>query len=87
MEKDCEKAWTDELEECEEALPRLREGDLEKASRLYNAKKRSGMRRIPPESPLGFDKRNKWRNRGILGESGAEWQINGRNKLVRPCFS
>ena len=26
--------WNEELKECEEALPRLKEGDLEKASRL-----------------------------------------------------
>ena len=33
------KPWrNDELKECEEALPRLKEGDLENASRLYKAK-------------------------------------------------
>ena len=38
------KPWrSDELQECEEALPRLKEGDLDKASRLYSAKNRSGM--------------------------------------------
>ena len=34
-----EKPWRhDELRECEEALPRLKEGDLEKTSRWYKAK-------------------------------------------------
>ena len=46
----------EELKECEEALPKLKEGDLEKASRLYKAKNRSGMRRIPPQSASGLDK-------------------------------
>ena len=33
------KPWrSEELKECEEALPRLKEGDLDKASRLYKAK-------------------------------------------------
>ena len=31
------------------------------------------MRRIPPESSLGLDRRNERGNCGILGESGAEW--------------
>ena len=33
------KPWrNEELKECEEALPRSEEGDLEKTSRLYKAK-------------------------------------------------
>ena len=33
------KPWrNEELKECEEALPRLKECDLEKASKLYKAK-------------------------------------------------
>ena len=35
------KPWRNkELRRCEEALPRLREGDLEKASRMYKEKNR-----------------------------------------------
>ena len=33
------KQWrNEELKECEETLPRLKEGDLDRASRLYKAK-------------------------------------------------
>ena len=39
-----DKPWRNEdLRKCEEAPPRLKEGDLEKASRLYKARTRSGM--------------------------------------------
>ena len=34
----------------------------------------SGMRRIPPKSPPGFDKRNK-RSGGILGKSETKWEM------------
>ena len=54
------KPWrNEELKECEEALPRLKEGDLEKASRLYKAKNRCGMRRIPN---LELNERNERKN-------------------------
>ena len=43
-------------------LPSLQEGHLEKVSELYKAK--TG----------GLDKRNKRRNRGVLGNGGAEWK-------------
>ena len=34
-----DKPWrNEELRRCEEALPRLKEGDLESASRMYKAK-------------------------------------------------
>ena len=58
----------DELKKPEEALPRLKECELEKASRLYKAKDRSKMRWLPPMGFPGFDKRNIRRNRGVLGE-------------------
>ena len=38
--------------ECEEAMPRLREGDLEKASRLYKAKTGVGCDGFHPKVPL-----------------------------------
>ena len=42
----------------EEVLPRLKEGELEKSVEAVQGKDKGGMRRLPPESPLGFDKRN-----------------------------
>ena len=42
----------EELKKEEDALPRLTESDLEKASRLHKAKTQSGMRRIPPKGSL-----------------------------------
>ena len=39
-----DKHWrNEELRRCEEALPRLKEGDLEKAPRMHKAKDRSRM--------------------------------------------
>ena len=71
-----DKPWTnEELKKFEEALPRLKECDLEKASGLYKAKNMSGMRRIPPESSLGLDKRSKKGNRRVPAEGGAEWKM------------
>ena len=71
-----DKTWeNEELKKLEEALPRLKECDLDKASRLYKTDNRSGMRRLRPKSLLGFDKRNKRRNRGDLGEGGTKWKM------------
>ena len=42
----------EELKECEEALPRMKEGDLEKASRLYKAKTGAGCDGFHPKVPL-----------------------------------
>ena len=45
-----DKPWrNEELSEGEEALPRLKEGDLEKASRLYKAKTGVGCDGFHPE--------------------------------------
>ena len=33
------------------------------------------MRRIPPKSSSGLDKRGERKNCGILGEGGTEWKI------------
>ena len=49
------KPWrNDELKECEEAFPRLKEGDLEKASTstLYKAKTGVGCDGFHPKVPL-----------------------------------
>ena len=55
-----DKPWRSEkLRRWEEALPRLKEGDLEK----------------PSQSFFGHDKRNERINCGILGEGGAEWHM------------
>ena len=55
-----DKPWNnEELKKLEEAIPRLKECDLEKSIWIVHSKNRSAMRRIPPESSLGLDKRNK----------------------------
>ena len=51
--------WKNEgLKKLEEALPRLKECELEKASKLYKAKTGVGCDGFHPKSSLGFDKRN-----------------------------
>ena len=62
----------EELKKLEEALPSLKECDLEKGFEIVQGGGRSGMRRLPPKSLLGLDKRNKRRNRGALGEGGTK---------------
>ena len=44
------------MKECEEALPRLKEGDLDKASRLYKAKTGVGCDGFHPKVPLDLTK-------------------------------
>ena len=49
------KPWrNEELKECDKALPRMKEDDLEKASRLYKAKTRVGSNGFHPKVPLDF---------------------------------
>ena len=68
------KPWrNDELKECEEALPRLKEGDLDKASRLYSAKTGVGCDGFQPKGPFALDKRNERRKCRVLGEGGTKW--------------
>ena len=51
------KPWrNEESKECEEALPRLKEGDLEKASRLYKAKTGVGCDGFHPKVPVDLTK-------------------------------
>ena len=70
-----DKPWSnEELRRCEEALPRLKEGDLEKTSRTYQTKTGVGSDGFHPKVP-DLTKRNERRNCGILGEGGAEWQM------------
>ena len=48
-----DKSWrNEELKKCEEALPRLKEGNLEKAPRLYRAKTGVGCDGLHPKVPL-----------------------------------
>ena len=51
---------------------------MEKGSRLYKAKTGVGCDGFHPKSP-GFDKRNEWRNRGVLGEGGTKWKVAATN--------
>ena len=44
------------MRNCEEALPRLNEGDLETTSRLYKAKTGVGCDGFHPKVPLGLTK-------------------------------
>ena len=55
-------------------LPRLKECDLKKGFEIVQDENRSGMRRLPPKSLLGLDRRNKRRNRGALREVGLKWK-------------
>ena len=71
-----DKPWIDEeLKEGEEALPRLKEGELEKASKIVQGKNRSGLRWVPSKSCSGLDKRDERRNCRVLGESGTQWHM------------
>ena len=69
-----DKPWrNEELKECEEALPRLKEGDLEKASR-FKTKTGVGHDGFHPKVPLDLTKSDERKSCGILGEGGTEWQ-------------
>ena len=71
-----DKLWKkEELINLEEALPRLKECELEKSVEIVQSKNRSGMRRLPPKRSPGFDKRNEGRNRGVLGEGGTKVKV------------
>ena len=71
------KPWrNEELRKGEEALPRLKECDLGKRHlRLYKAKTGVGCDGFHPKVPLDLTKETRGRNRGVLGESGTEWQM------------
>ena len=64
------------LKKLEEVLPRLKERDLEKVSRLYKDQTGVGCDGFHPNSSSWTQqKRNERRNRGVLGEGGTEWQM------------
>ena len=70
-----DKPWrNEELNECEEALPRLKEGNRKGVNVVQRQKTGVGCDGFHPKVPW-LDKRNKRRNRGVCGESGAEWQM------------
>ena len=46
-----------------------------KGIRIVRGKNRGGSRWIPSKSSFALDQRNERSNCGILGESGAEWQM------------
>ena len=80
------KPWrNEESKECEESLPRLKEGDLDKASRLYKAKRGVGCDGFHPKVPLDLTKERE-ENCGIFWR---RWSrvANGRNKLAQRCSS
>ena len=70
MKKKDERKKMEELpakgKSVEEALPRLKECDVEKASRLYQGKTGVGCDGFHPKVPLDLAKKNKRRNRGVL---------------------
>ena len=65
----------DELKKLEDALPRPKVCDLEKAWTLYKAKTGVGCDGFHPKVSLDFDKRNKRRSNGILGKVETKWQM------------
>ena len=70
------RSWrNEELKTCEEALPRLKEGDLEKVSGLYKAKTGVGCDGFHPKVPLDLTKVDEKKSCGILGEGGTQWQM------------
>ena len=67
-----DKPWKNEkLRKLDKALPRLKEGDLEKASRMKA--KTGGCDGFHPKVLLDLTKETSYC--GILGDGGAEWQI------------
>ena len=73
-----DKPWrNEELRRSEEALPRLKEGDLEKTSRMYKAKTGVGCDGFLTKVLLEEKLWNSWRR----------WSRVGSSKLVRKCCS
>ena len=75
----------DEFKECEEALPTLKEGDLDKASRLCKAKSGVGCDGFHPKVLLHLTKKREEK----VSSSRRRWNrvATGRNKLARRCSS
>ena len=60
------------MKKYEEALPRLKESDLENVSRLNKAKTGVGRDGFHPKVPLDLTKESRGESRGVLEEGGAE---------------
>ena len=75
-----DKRWKYEvLKRLEEALPRVKECELKKLSRLYKAKTGVVCDGFHPKVP-GFDERNEGRSGGILGIGGT------RREMAATCL-
>ena len=71
-----DKPWKiEELRRWEEALPRLKECDLEKTSRMYKAKTEVGCDGFHPKVPLDLTKETRGEIVELLEKGGAEWQM------------
>ena len=81
-----DKPWNEELKKLEEALPRLKECELEKVSRLCKAKTGVGCDGFRPKVHRHLTQSNEKRNRG---SSWKRWSRveHGRNKLVQQYSS
>ena len=75
-----DKLWRNEdLRRWEEALPRFKECDLEKASTMYKAKTGVGRDGFHTKVPLDFTKQTRRRRWSRVS--------NGRNKPAQRCSS
>ena len=80
-----DKRWkNEELKKLEEALPRLKECELEKVSRVHKAKTGVGCDGFHPKIPLDLATETKERSWNFWRRSNSV--ANCRNKLVR-CTS
>ena len=83
-----DKPWKhEESKKLEEALPRLKESDLEEASRLYTAKTGVGCDGFHPKVHLELTKETKGGEIVKFLEKRWNRVENDRNKLVRRCSS
>ena len=69
----------EELKTLEEAPPRVKECELEKASMLYKAKTGVGCDGFHPKVPLDLTKQTRGENRGLLGDGGTKWKMAVKN--------
>ena len=65
----------EELKKLDEASPRLKECDLEKATRLYKARTGVGCDGFNPKIPLDVAKETREEIVEFLEKGGAEWQM------------
>ena len=71
-----DKPWkNEELKQIRGSLAQAERVRMEKSFEIVQGENRSRMRWPSPKHLFGFGKRNKRRNRGVFGESGAEWEM------------